>query len=235
MIVTSSTVQTVTCDGSRSGEVATQTVPDAAASITAFSLLAPMIQINWQSSDRPASNTRSGATRPGGNQLTVPAGTQTIDTGAASGVPTLVTDGSISVRPSGSDTPGGSLGGPEQKEEASEGNNGLTTATKVGLGIAGGVAAIAVVVGTIMYVWRRRRNQREEQELDRLYGMKHNSSTNLTGYGDDEIPGWYRGQRQAGAATRLTPTASPFQAGPGGGGGAELEAPASPYYRPYRP
>ncbi len=52
MIATSTTVPTVTCDGSKSGAFAFQTIPDAKASITAFSLFAPMIQINFQSSDK---------------------------------------------------------------------------------------------------------------------------------------------------------------------------------------
>ncbi|KAK1752714.1 proline-rich receptor-like protein kinase PERK2 [Echria macrotheca] len=243
MIATSTTVPTVTCDGSKSGDFGFQTVPDAKASITAFSLFAPMIQINWQSSDLPATTSKPGAGAGAGatktntrNQPTATSGTQTIDTAIASGMPTLATDGSAPL-PSGSDSANSSNnstaspGDAEQKGSSSEGNTGLATTTKVGLGIGGAVAAIALVVGTVMYVWRRRRHQREEQELDRLYGMKHNSSTNLA---DDDIPGWYRGQRPAAqAATQFTPTMlSPYRPG---AGASELDAPASPYYRPYRP
>lgn len=237
MIATSTVIPTVTCDGSKSGDFAFKTVPDPEASITAFSLFAPMIQINWQSSDRPstrsATTTGPGATRT--DHLPVEtSGTQTIDTGAASGLPTLETDDSIQIPTGGAfngTEPIGDGADDAEKEESNDGSTGLATTTKVGLGIAGAVAAVAIVVGSIMYVWRRKRHQREDQELDRLYGMKHNSSSvDLTGHGDDEIPGWYRGQRQA--PTRLTPTQlSPFRPD----GPSNLEVPQSPYYRPYRP
>ncbi|KAK5652315.1 hypothetical protein OQA88_10665 [Cercophora sp. LCS_1] len=236
MIATSTVIPTVTCDGSKSGDFAFKTVPDPEASITAFSLFAPMIQINWQSSDRPstrsATTTGPGATRT--NDLPAEtSGTKVIDPDIASGAPTLETDGSVRL-------PTGALNGTEStddpandadKEESTEGETGLATTTKVGLSIAGAVAAVAIVVGSIVYVWRRRRHHREDQELDRLYGMKHNSSSvDLTGHGDDEIPGWYRGQRQL--PTRLSPTQlSPFRPD----GPANLEVPQSPYYRPYRP
>jgi len=247
MIATSAVIPTVTCDGSRSGDFAFKTVPDTAASVTAFSLFAPLFQINWQSSDRPGTTTRPGTgagaqpTRTNSNGQPVPtSGTQTIDPGEASGIPTLETDGSIP-RPSGTGGLDGLPNDAEQKEEEPA-NTGLATATKVGLGIGGAVAAIALVVGTIMYVWRRRRGQREDQELDRLYGMKHSasSSADLTRHHDEDIPGWYRGQRQAQATQatqpRLAPTMSPYLAGPGSMNGAtELEVPSSPYYRPYRP
>ncbi|KAK0732005.1 hypothetical protein B0H67DRAFT_474827 [Lasiosphaeris hirsuta] len=258
MIATSTTVPTVTCDGTKSGDFAFQTVPDAEASITAFSLFAPMIQINWQSSDRAqadSTTTEAGAaagstatatnpTRTGVNQPVETSGTQTIDT-AVSLVPTLETDGSQS-QPHGTSTgtgtgtaePGRTEGASTDAEqpEPTDSGNGLATTTKVGLGIGGAVAALALVIGTVMYVWRRRRSSHEEQELDRLYGMKHavSSSSDLTGTGargDDSIPGWYRGQRQAPTLGRLMPTADPY----GGAGADQLEVPASPYYRPYRP
>ncbi|KAK3341913.1 hypothetical protein B0T25DRAFT_355911 [Lasiosphaeria hispida] len=253
MIATSTTIPTVTCDGTKSGTFAFQTVPDAEASITAFSLFAPMIQINWQSSDRTqtaSTATKTGAaagpvatatnpTRTGANQPAETSGTQTIDTDAASTIPTLETDGP-QTQPAGTGTGTAEVGSTagastdaDQKESTDSGN-GLATATKIGLGIGGAVTALALVIGTIMYVWRRRRNNRDEQELDRLYGMKHavSSSSDLTGTrGDDSIPGWYRGQRQAPTPGRLMPTADPY----GGAGADQLEAPASPYYRPYRP
>lgn len=54
MIATSTVVPTVSCDGNKVGALAFNTVPDTAAQVTAFSLYAPMIQINFQSSDLPA-------------------------------------------------------------------------------------------------------------------------------------------------------------------------------------
>jgi hypothetical protein len=148
--------------------------------------------------------------------------------------PTGSSDNKSSGNGIGDSTTGGTG---EQKQEESA-NTGLGTTTKVALSIAGAVAGVAIVVGCIMFVWRRRRHQREDQELDRLYGMKHtpSSSTDLTRM-DDDIPGWYRGQRPAQMPNhQLTPTLSPYRASPGTGpGGGDLEVPASPYYRPYRP
>lgn len=243
LVATSTTIPTVTCDGSKSGDFAFMTVPDAKASVTAFSLFAPMFQINWQSSDRPATASRTtagpGATRTDANEPAITSGTQTIDTDASSGLPTLETDGAIP-RPSGTGVDPGvnnglNGGDAEKKQEEPTADTGLAATTKVALGIAGGVAVIGIIVGCIIYVWRRRRHQREDQELDRLYGMKHSpsSSTDLT-HANDDIPGWYRGQRSAQGAGRLAPTLSPYGAGPTAGT-AELEVPASPYYRPYRP
>ncbi len=237
MIVTSTTVPTVTCDGNRSGPIATQTVPDVEASITALSLFAPMIQINWQSSDRTEDATASQTGNPTrtGNRPAVTSGTQTVDPDAASGVKTLETD---SARPAptepttddSSGETGGASDDAERKEASSEGSGGLSMATKVGLSIGGAAAVVALVVGVVIYVWRRRKHQAEEEELDRLYGMKSaNYSSGDLSRGDDSIPGWYRGQRQV--PTRLAPTTDPYR----GGGGTELEAPASPYYQPYRP
>ncbi|KAK0631440.1 hypothetical protein B0T14DRAFT_417988 [Immersiella caudata] len=245
LVATSTTIPTVTCDGSRSGDFAFKTVPDAEASVTAFSLFAPMFQINWQSSDRPATTrptTGPGATRTNTNEPAITSGTQTVDPDEASGVPTLETDGPTP-RPSGTNdndgTSDGLTGGDTEKQQEEGGaNTGLATTTKVALSIGGAVAAVAIVVGCVMYVWRRRRHQREDQELDRLYGMKHSpgSSTDLTRV-DDDIPGWYRGQRPIQTPTQFTPpTLSPYRASPGvGSGPTELEVPASPYYRPYRP
>ncbi|KAK0657816.1 hypothetical protein B0T16DRAFT_316274 [Cercophora newfieldiana] len=247
LVATSTVVPMVTCDGSKSGDFAFKTVPDAKASVTAFSLFAPMFQLNWQSSDRPATTRPTagpGATRTNTNDPAVTSGTQTVDPNDASGLPTLETDGS-SPRPSGEPDATGISDGlngsdAEKKEEDASANTGLATTTKVGLSIAGAVVAVAIIVGCVMYVWRRRRHQREDQELDRLYGMKHSpsSSTDLTRGGDD-IPGWYRGQRPVQTPSQFTPTTlSPYRAAPSpglGGGRTELEVPASPYYRPYRP
>ncbi|KAK3392721.1 hypothetical protein B0H63DRAFT_461 [Podospora didyma] len=243
MVATSTTVPMVTCDsGTKSGDVASQTVPDIKASITAFSLFAPMFQINWQSSDLPETATASsqpettaaipsnGTNTGANNQPTVMSGTKTVHVGAASGLPTLETDGSQAA-PTGvpvntSDTAGNNSDA--SRKEATPGDSGMATGTKVGLGIAGGVAAVLIAVSAFFYVWRRRRSQREEQELDRLYGIKHTTSSSADLTASDEIPGWYRGHRL------MTPT-QPMSADPFRGGTSELEPPASPYYRPYRP
>ncbi|KAK0630349.1 UV radiation resistance protein and autophagy-related subunit 14-domain-containing protein [Bombardia bombarda] len=252
MVATSTTVPLVTCDGTKSGDFGFQTVPDAKASITAFSLFAPMIQINWQSTDRTeATSTGSGTSVvPAATPTTVtrtkstsqPAttsGTQSIDTGAAAGIETLETAGgpdptvAVVAPTAGADSttaspsPSSSTG---QKSASSESSGGLSASTTVGLGVTGGVLGFIAIFAVVICMWRRRRTQREEEEMDRLYGMKQTGSNgDLVSH--DDIPGWYRGQRPiAPPSLPLTPTVDPFR-------GATLEPTglSSPYYRPYRP
>ncbi len=88
----------------------------------------------------------------------------------------------------------------------------------VGLGVGGGLAALAVIASVAIYYWRKKRARREDEELDRLYGMKGLSSPNDIMRTDD-IPGWYRGQRP-------TPTVDHFQPTPDLSGG-------DPYHRAF--
>ncbi|AEO69847.1 uncharacterized protein THITE_2057645 [Thermothielavioides terrestris NRRL 8126] len=247
MVATSTTVPTVTCDGNKSGDLAVRTVPDAAASITALSLFAPMIQINWQSSDRPASSTES--TRPTAtststdNRITA-SGTHTIGTGAdSSAETTLVIDGHPQtsgtahiVIGAGTPTSTPSLQG-DDKAAASDSSGGFSSAAKVAVGVGGAVAVLTLLVCALFYYLRRRKSRREEQELDRLFGTA-NAKHEMTAAGDftssSDIPGWYRGQRLA------TLTKDPFR---DAWGIREPEMPLpppppvarEPYFRPYRP
>ncbi len=245
MLATSTTVQTATCDGNKIGDLGVQTVPDSRASITAFSLFAPMIQINWQSSDRPQSTSTTSASTITATTTTTPpsssskirptdAGTRTIDTNATSSPETLVLDGNPQTTGGNMNLGGGAATTTPSLHDDSTSSDGgspsLSSGAKVAIGVGGTVAVLMMLVCALFYCWRRRKNRREEQELDRLYGVKEHSMTpggDFTSSGD--IPGWYRGQRL------VTPTKDPF-----GGGVAEVQrpvpaSPAVPYYRPYRP
>ncbi|KAK1829528.1 hypothetical protein QBC39DRAFT_262909 [Podospora conica] len=280
-VMVSTTLPTISCDGTKS-KTSTVTVPNSKASMADFTLLAPMIQINWQASDRPASST--APSRP--PLTTGPAATSTSSADPNTDVD--ATDSPSVAQPTDTSTP--AAGSPDantndpnpdaQRKGAESEGSGLATATKVGLGIGAGVAAIALVLGVVFYMWRRRRSQLQEDELDRLYGLKQigpdaHSSTNLSGGGmKDDIPGWYRGQRPLQNTTAMVPPTlspsymppqgmptqgmptqgMPMQGMPGqamttqgmsavGPSGphnpyidsAGLQAPAAPYYRPYRP
>lgn len=209
LVVTSSTIPTVTCDGSKSQNFGFQTVPDPEASITAFSMFAPMVQINWQSSDRPATTTSStgtGSTAPStrpttSNPLASASGTKVIDTEDESAEETLVLDDNSQATGTGR-VPTRTLGAPGLASDAAdassdEDSEGLSSNLKVGLGVVGAsVVLLALVIG-LFWCWRKRKNAAEEQELDRLYGQKTatGSTSDLTR--SDEIPGWCRGQRLA--------------------------------------
>ncbi|KAK4173309.1 hypothetical protein QBC36DRAFT_381090 [Triangularia setosa] len=208
LVVTSSTIPTVTCDGTKSGNFGFQTIPDAEASITAFSLFAPMVQINWQSSDRPTITTSTStgtgltasSTRPmTSNPLASASGTKVIDTEDESAEETLVLDNDPQVTGTGG-APTGTLGAPGSSSDpadasSSETSEGLSSNVKVGLGVIGAsVVLLAFVIG-LFWCWRRRKNTAEEQELDRLYGQKTTTGSTSDLTRSNEIPGWYRGQR----------------------------------------
>ncbi|KAK3903556.1 hypothetical protein C8A05DRAFT_43221 [Staphylotrichum tortipilum] len=247
-IATSTNVPTVTCDGNKIGPLGTQTVPDTKASITAFSLFAPMFQLNFQSTDLPSSTSTSSkssssrSTRITTNAPTTTSGTRTLDSDATTGLDTtLILDDTVHTAASTGGVPSVT---PTLQENANNGTStgSFSSAAKVAVGVGGAVAVLLAVVCGMFYVWRRRKARREEQELDRLYGIKDNS---MSAGGDfassGDIPGWYRGQRLN------TPVHEPFSdvgrsavGGVGGGGGlSEMAAvpapPPSPYYRPYRP
>ncbi|KAL2186702.1 hypothetical protein L209DRAFT_686761 [Thermothelomyces heterothallicus CBS 203.75] len=242
-IATSTAVPIVTCKGSTTGDVETQTVPDDKASITAFSLLAPMIQINWQSSDRPASATstsarssRTEATRTSTSGGDKTDSTETTRTSAASSSETLVLDDSPQTTGTGTGTDAKGVDGPtgtptlQDADDSSSDSGPLSSGMKVAIGVAGSVAVLLMLVCALFYCWRRRKNLREEQELDRLYGTKHTMNDGGDFTDNNDIPGWYRGQRLA------APAKDPFGGYPANSGlGTEMERPAAPYYRAYRP
>ncbi|KAK4202965.1 hypothetical protein QBC40DRAFT_34570 [Triangularia verruculosa] len=212
-VVTSSAIPTATCDGTKRDNFGFQTVPDVEASITAVSLFAPMIQINWQSSDRPVTTTSStsdmgptaSSTRTTtSNPLASASGTKVIDMDDESTEETLVLDSSSEATGPGR-VPTGTLDAPGSSSDAADASSsettGLSSNVKVGLGVVGAsVVLLACVIG-LFWCWRRKKNAEEEQELDRLYGQKTatGSTSDLT---SQEIPGWYRGQRMATPANK---------------------------------
>jgi hypothetical protein len=251
MVATSTTIPTVTCDGSKSGDFAFMTVPNEEASITAYSVLAPMIQINWQSSDRPkpTTSTRRSATRTSttGRVRSTSSETSTSDGDDDNDNETKTSDstrgGETLVLDENPQTTGGDkidigAGAPTttptlQENESSSDSGGISSGAKVAIGVASSVAVLIVLVCALFYCWRRRKTQREEQELDRLYGLKHSMSIGGDFTNSNDIPGWYRGQRLE------TPKKDPFGVHDANHGAMmqvpEMERPAAPYYRPYRP
>lgn len=223
MIATSTVVPTVSCDGSKVGALAFNTVPDTAAQVTAFSLYAPMIQINFQSSDLPA------AAAPGPTAGTFT--TRTTTTVSASGPsPTASSSSSSSSSPQSqtssqeetsstgqqaasttsseeqletappSTTTAASASPPSttadlQTADAADttSSSGFPRMAAVGIGVGGGVAALLIGGSALLYCVRRRRSRREDRELDRLYGLGKLDSVTGSSRGD-EFPGFYRGQ-----------------------------------------
>ncbi|KAK4143981.1 uncharacterized protein C8A04DRAFT_28325 [Dichotomopilus funicola] len=256
MMATSTAVPTVTCDGDTTGGLGTMTVPNKEASITTFSVYAPMIQINWQSSDRSHSTSSSSSRRTSTTKKSSSESTHTSSsatksshsnsddhshTASTSATETLVTDDSPS--PTG----GQSTGGPNQptntpptlqEGQTSSGDDGpLSPGAKVAIGVTCAVAVLVFAVCALFYFWRKRKNAQEEQDLDRMYGLQPNMVENGAFGNAVDDPGFYRGQRQV-TAPSAPPTQNPFEGSEvpsSSGGTSEVQRPAAPYYKPYRP
>ncbi|KAK3495819.1 p63 related protein [Neurospora crassa] len=215
---TSTEVEYVTCDGSDPADLATMTISDD----KDFMFYAPLIQINWQSSDRPTETVFSGT-------VSLSVDVDTMSTLATAGdAPAGVTSrvgfpsqSVVLVGSQGSNKPTGASEG--SKEEDGVKPVSLSTGFKVGMAVAGGVLAVAIVAIIFICAWRRRKQQIEEEEFDRMYGMK-DVGPSTADFRNEEIPGWHRGP------TRRQPPApvDPFRSD----GESELMAPPAPYHPP---
>ena len=188
-----------------------------------------MIQINFQSSDRPAPSTTPAAaavttsdarpdpTPTGSGDAATPSDTGAASTDAASTSAAGARPGTAGTDESGSDND-------DQQQPSSEGATGtgadpslqtqakesgragglgnLSRGATMGIFIGGGAAGLLVVGSTLIFCLRKRRKEREERELDRMYGLdKLDSSTGLTRA--DEFPGFsYRGPEATGDTSR---------------------------------
>lgn len=66
----------------------------------------------------------------------------------------------------------------------------------MGIGVGSGVAVLLIGGSTLLYCLRRRRLRREDERLDQMYGLgKYDSGTGQSMSDEDELPGFYRGQR----------------------------------------
>jgi hypothetical protein len=227
-MVASTTMPTVTCDG---GDFAFLTIPNVQASITALSLFAPMIQINWQSSDRTESRstTLSTNTKTGASERVTMSGIRTIDTGAETGIETLNLDTNLQTTGAvtydfGWGAAATATSSLQEQGTSPNSEGGLPSAAKVGLGVAGAAVVLVMLVIALFYCLRKRKNQREEQELDHLYGMRHVASPGGGLTASNDIPGWYRGQKLE------TPAKDPFRDST-----RQVEMPAASYCPRHRP
>ena len=130
------------------------TLPDLGARVTSMSIYAPMIQLAFQSSDLSPSAAPTTQPPDDGEQLTVAPGAPE-STGLGLGA-----DGPF---PTGTETgPSGAQSG------------GVSVGAMVGVGVAGGLGFLAVLIGGC-WVWQRRIRRRRDmqdaalQKLDTLY------------------------------------------------------------------
>ncbi|KAK3395832.1 UV radiation resistance protein and autophagy-related subunit 14-domain-containing protein [Sordaria brevicollis] len=195
MAATSTDVEYVTCDKSDMDDLETMAIPDKKEKTTAFMFYAPMIQINWQESDRPTETLAS-------RTQTLSIDVETLSTLATAGeAPSGVSSRMAFPTVSMSSEDGDLKYSDDPDSEASTGNKegsdqpkplSLSTGVKVGMGVAGGVLAVAIVAIIFICAWRKRKNEKEEEEFDRMYGMK-NVGSSTADLRHEEIPGWHRG------------------------------------------
>jgi hypothetical protein len=245
MVVTSATIPTVACDGSKSGNFGFLTVPNTAASMATVSLFAPMIQINWRSTDRPeASLTPTPPPTPTSASIVVVAtsGTKTIDTEAASGEQTLILAPGIGSGADASDADAdiGEESATPSQQSVDNGNGnkaeGLNVVSRVAIGAASTAVLLAVVVCGLFYWWRRRRKSKyETRELDRLYGMRHTMGPDGDFTSQEEMPSWHRGHRIVTPPTRYPGARAGTQSMRSVNMPPTPVVPSVPYYKPYRP
>ncbi|KAL1874215.1 hypothetical protein VTK73DRAFT_542 [Phialemonium thermophilum] len=212
-VATSTVVPMVTCDAGGAGPVVTETIPDNAASITAMTLLAPMIQLNFQSSDKSASSKASAAapasTSATDSTLAASSSAAASSAGTSSQTSTSVEASTDSSESAGSSTSeqqvqtsstGATTAAPTAEKSTGDGQKagGLPKVAVMGIAIGAGSAALLIAGSSVIICARRRRKAREERELDQMYGLgKLDSRTGLSRA--DEFPGFsYRVQQRTG-------------------------------------
>ncbi|KAK3986046.1 hypothetical protein QBC44DRAFT_297756 [Cladorrhinum sp. PSN332] len=190
----------VTCDGSNFKTIDPEAVPT-------ITLMAPMIQINFQRTDLPSSTIDPLALATGTRTITVDTDSSPTD-GSNPAEETLQVDPSSS---NNKNSPSFVLD-PEQtiptnpsssaSTSQSQNQGGLPSNVKVGLGVTGAVAVVLALVFALFYFWRKKKNKLEDREMVQFYA-KHGNGMGMGGSGQNApIPGCYRGERL------VTPTTS---------------------------
>lgn len=150
---------------------------------TAVTLLAPMFQIVWQSSDRApgaaASSTSSQPIETGSSSSSAAdppslSGTQTISgetsptgdleiaSSSASLPPLPLSPETVTaVAPSNADTNTAQAAGAEDQDDSKGKDAGFPVPAMIGVSVAGGLGAMAVAIWAV-YMWQRRRRYRKD-------------------------------------------------------------------------
>ncbi|KAK4161111.1 hypothetical protein QBC43DRAFT_218268 [Cladorrhinum sp. PSN259] len=225
----------VTCDGSNFKTIDLDAVPT-------ITLMAPMIQINFQSTDLPSSTIT--------NPLALATGTRTINldddpsltAGSDSAGETLEIDSSSDNKNSPS-----FIVDPEQTiptnppattsySSQSQPQGGLPSNVKVGLSVAGAAIGLLAFVFALFYFWKKKKNKLEDSEMDQFYSRQ---GGNVMGMGQNgqngPMPGWYKGERLM-TPTSSSPYMDGFRDSPPSGAPREMMMPADQsYQRPMTP
>lgn len=177
---------------------------------TAVTLLAPMFQIVWQSSDLipgpAASSTSSQPVETGSSSAAdTPSlsGTQTISaessptgnletaSSSASVVPVPLPTETVTAAPGDADSNTAQAAGTGQPDDSKGKDAGFPVPAMIGVSVAGGLGAMAVAIWAV-YMWQRRRRYRKDmlqgisddrmlQDLDNMYETTRPKTFDMAG------------------------------------------------------
>lgn len=177
---------------------------------TAVTLLAPMFQIVWQSSDRvsdPAASPTSSQPVETGSSASSTAetpslsGTQTIpsessptgnlETASSSASDVAVPLPTETAAPSDADSDTTQAAGTEQPDDSKDKDASFPVPAMIGVSVAGGLGAMAVAIWAV-YMWQRRRRYRKDmlqgisddrmlQDLDNMYETTRPKTFDMAG------------------------------------------------------
>lgn len=164
-LATSTSFSTVVCDSGQFEDFSLLTIPNDA--MKTFTVYAPLIQINFQASDLPAT------TSAGGNPTSSTEGASPSST--AQSLPSSTTDPATTSDPVASLIPS-SLRSSETASSTSQaaggtgsenqsGSSGLDTGAKIGIGVGVGVGVIALVI-IAFFIGRSRRKEKPPTDGD---------------------------------------------------------------------
>lgn len=178
--------------------------------VTAVTLLAPMFQIVWQSSDRvsdPAASPTSSQPVETGSSASSTAetpslsGTQTIpsessptgnlETASSSASDVAVPLPTETAAPSDADSDTTQAAGTEQPDDSKDKDASFPVPAMIGVSVAGGLGAMAVAIWAV-YMWQRRRRYRKDmlqgisddrmlQDLDNMYETTRPKTFDMAG------------------------------------------------------
>ncbi|KAK4223559.1 hypothetical protein QBC38DRAFT_487429 [Podospora fimiseda] len=194
-VATSTAVPAIaTCDGANFKTISVPSVPT-------ITLMAPMIQINFQSTDLPSSTIDPLAMATGTRTITIddsnPA-EETLQIDPSSNdknSPSYILDPQQTIPTHPSDSTSSSSQSQNQ-------GGGLPSNVKVGLAVTGAVVVVLAFVFALFYFWRKKKNKLEDREMDQFYARQGNGMGIGRSGQTEPIPGWYRGERL------MTPTTS---------------------------
>ncbi|KAI1840137.1 hypothetical protein JX265_009287 [Neoarthrinium moseri] len=159
-VATTSTFSTVACRSGQFQDFSRIEIPNG--DIKTFTVFAPLIQLNFQSSDLPA--TSSAAETAGGGGGASPSSTgQSLPSITGMSGSSTASDPVASLIPSSlrtSATALGSSGHRDDNKVDDEDHGGLATGAKIGIGVGVGVGAFLLIVIAFL-IWRSRRKAKK--------------------------------------------------------------------------